>query len=141
MAGLPPISVVGATGLMLREQEHEADALGAYDHPRPIFERIVAHGAEWADGTVEQADVILWATGFRSAVDHLEPLGLRGPHGGIPLDRVPRNVQAANTASRDPRVHLVGYGPSASTIGASRAARRAAMEVAQQVATERESAS
>lgn len=141
VAGLPPISVVGATGLMLREQEHEADALGAYDHPRPIFERIVAHGAEWADGTVEQADVILWATGFRSAVDHLEPLGLRGPHGGIPLDRVPRNVQAANTASRDPRVHLVGYGPSASTIGASRAARRAAMEVAQQVATERESAS
>ena len=83
--------------------------------------------------TVERADAILWATGFRSAIDHLGPLGLRGPEGGIPLVRVPGNVQAATTAARDPRVHLGGYGPSASTIGASRAARRAALEVAEQV--------
>ncbi|MFW5466268.1 NAD(P)-binding domain-containing protein [Knoellia sp. CPCC 206391] len=134
VAGLSPTSVAGATGLMLREQEQEALRLGAYDDPRPMFERLVADGAQWADGTVETADVILWATGFRSAVDHLEPLSLRGPRGGIPLERVPGNVQAATTAVRDPRVHLIGYGPSASTIGASRAARRAALEVAQQVA-------
>ncbi|KGN37603.1 hypothetical protein N803_14235 [Knoellia subterranea KCTC 19937] len=31
-------------------------------------------------------------------------------------------------------MHFVGYGPSASTIGASRAARRAAMEIVRQVA-------
>lgn len=133
VAGLPPTSVVGATGLMLRAQEQEAARLGAYDDPRPMFERLEQGGARWADGAVEPADVVLWATGFRSAVDHLEPLGLRGPKGGIPLVRVPGNVQAATTAVRDPRVHLVGYGPSASTIGASRAARRAAMEVAEQV--------
>ncbi|GGB78512.1 FAD-dependent oxidoreductase [Knoellia flava] len=133
VAGLPPTSVVGATGLMLREQEQEAARLGAYADPRPMFERLVAHGVQWADGTVEPADVVLWATGFRSAVDHLEPLGLRGPEGGIPLRRVPGNVQAATTAVRDPRVHLVGYGPSASTIGASRAARQAALEVSRQV--------
>jgi hypothetical protein len=30
----------------------------------------------------------------------------------------------------DPRIHLVGYGPSASTIGANRAGRAAAREVA-----------
>ncbi|MFW5470668.1 NAD(P)-binding domain-containing protein [Knoellia sp. CPCC 206435] len=134
VAGLPPTSVVGATGLMLREQEQEAARLGAYDDPRPVFDRLDEHGARWPDGTLERADAILWATGFRSAVDHLGPLGLRGPEGGIPLVRVPGNVQAATTAARDPRVHLVGYGPSASTIGASRAARRAAMEVAEQVA-------
>ncbi|MDT0212441.1 FAD-dependent oxidoreductase [Rothia sp. ARF10] len=133
VAGLPPTSVVGATGLMLREQEQEAARLGAYDDPRPMFERLVEHGVQWDDGTVEPADVVLWATGFRSAVDHLEPLGLRGPEGGIPLERVPGNVQAATTAVRDPRVHLVGYGPSASTIGASRAARQAALEVSRQV--------
>ncbi|MEO7269687.1 MAG: NAD(P)-binding domain-containing protein [Knoellia sp.] len=138
VAGLPPSSVVGATGLKLREQEQEAARLGAYGDPRPMFERLVADGASWADGTTETADTILWATGFRSAVDHLEPLGLRGPRGGIPLERVPGNVQAATTAVRDRRVHLIGYGPSASTIGASRAARRAALEVAQQV-TERAS--
>lgn len=133
VAGLPPTSVVDGTGLMLREQEQEAARLGAYDDPRPMFERLEEHGARWADGTTERADAILWATGFRSAVDHLGPLGLRGPEGGIPLVRVPGNVQAATTAARDPRVHLVGYGPSASTIGASRAARRAAQEVARQV--------
>ena len=137
VAGLSPTSVVGATGLMLREQEQEAARLGAYDDPRPMFERIEPWGARWADGTVEAADVILWATGFRSAVDHLEPLGLRGPRGGIPLERVPGNVQAATTAARDRRVHLVGYGPSASTIGASRSARRAAAEVARQVGAKR----
>ncbi|KGN30781.1 FAD-dependent pyridine nucleotide-disulfide oxidoreductase [Knoellia sinensis KCTC 19936] len=135
VAGLPPISVVGATGLMLREQEQEAARLGAFEDPLPIFERIVEGGAQWSDGVVEEADVILWATGFRSAVDHLEPLGLRGPQGGIPLVRVEGNVQAATTAALDPRVHLIGYGPSASTIGASRAARRAAMEVAKKVAS------
>ncbi|MFW5473021.1 FAD-dependent oxidoreductase [Knoellia sp. CPCC 206450] len=133
VAGLSPTSVVGATGLMLREQEQEAARLGAYDDPRPMFERLVEHGVQWADGTVEPADVVLWATGFRSAVDHLEPLGLRGPQGGIPLERVPGNVQGATTAARDRRVHLVGYGPSASTIGASRAARQAALEVSRQV--------
>ena len=137
VAGLPPTSVVGATGLMLRPQEQGAARLGAYDDPRPMFESLVPHGVRWADGTTEPADVILWATGFRSAVDHLEPLGLRGAQGGIPLQRVPGNVQAATTAVADPRVHLVGYGPSASTIGASRAARRAAMEVARQVGASR----
>lgn len=133
VAGLPPTSVVGATGLMLRPQEAEAAELGAYDDPLPMFERLEAGGARWADGTYEPADVVLWATGFRSATDHLEPLGLRGHAGGIPLERVPGNVQAATTAAHDPRVHLIGYGPSASTIGASRAARRAALEVSRQI--------
>jgi hypothetical protein len=35
--------------------------------------------------------------------------------------------------ARDPRVHLVGYGPSASTIGAGRAGRAAARELAELV--------
>ena len=56
---------------------------------------------------VRQADAILWATGFRPDVTHLAPLGLREPSGGIRLDGT-RTV-------RDPRIHLVGYGPSAST--------------------------
>ncbi|NUP35859.1 MAG: pyridine nucleotide-disulfide oxidoreductase, partial [Streptomyces sp.] len=30
---------------------------------------------------------------------------------------------------RDPRIHLVGYGPSASTIGANRAGRAAVREI------------
>jgi hypothetical protein len=88
----------------------------------------------WFDGSFEPVDVILWATGFRPAVDHLAPLGLRSPEGGIELLPVPGNVQGATTAARDPRVQLVGYGPSASTIGASRAGRQAALAVSRVLA-------
>jgi NAD(P)H-nitrite reductase large subunit len=88
----------------------------------------------WADGRFERVDVILWATGFRPAVEHLAPLGLRSSEGGIALVPVPGNVQGATTAVRDPRVQLVGYGPSASTVGASRAGRQAALAVSRHLA-------
>lgn len=124
--GLPPRSVVSVTGLMLREQEREAELLGAYDR-RPMFARIEPAGVRLADGSFENVDVILWATGFRPAIDHLAPLRLRSPRGGIQLD--------GTTAVADPRVQLVGYGPSASTIGANRAGRVAARGVAQWLAS------
>jgi cation diffusion facilitator CzcD-associated flavoprotein CzcO len=119
--GLPPASVVSVTGLALREQERAAERLGAYER-RPMFTTVEPYGVRWDDGAFEQVDVILWATGFRPAVSHLAPLHLRGPLGGIALD--------GTTAVADPRVQLVGYGPSASTIGANRAGRSAAVAVA-----------
>lgn len=119
--GLPPASVVSVTGLALRAQERAAERRGAY-HRRPMFTRVEARGVRWDDGTHEPVDAILWATGFRPAVSHLAPLGLRSPHGGIRLD--------GTTAVADRRVQLVGYGPSASTIGANRAGRQAARGVA-----------
>ena len=131
--GLPPASVVSVTGLALRPQEQEAARLGAYER-LSMFERIEADGVRWADGRFERVDAILWATGFRPAVDHLAPLGLRSPEGGIALEPVRGNVQGATTAVVDPRVQLVGYGPSASTIGASRAGRQAALAVARVLA-------
>jgi cation diffusion facilitator CzcD-associated flavoprotein CzcO len=131
--GLPPASVVSVTGLALRPQEQEAARLGAYDR-QPMFARLEAEGARWADGRFERVDAILWATGFRPAVDHLAPLGLRTPEGGIALVPVRGNVQGATTSVVDPRVQLVGYGPSASTIGASRAGRQAALAVSRYLA-------
>ena len=130
--GLPPRSVVSVTGIGLREQEQEAARLGAYER-RPMFARIEPHGVRWADGTYEPVDVILWATGFRPAVGHLGPLGLTTRHGGIRLLTSTRDVQSATTAADDPRVQLVGYGPSASTIGGNRAGRAAAVAVARWV--------
>jgi len=129
--GLPPESVVSVTGLMLREQEREAERLGAYADRRPMFERIEPDGVRWADGTFERVDVILWATGFRPAIAHLAPLHLRSAAGGIQLDRNGRGT----TAVADPRIQLVGYGPSASTIGANRAGRAAAKGVQLALAT------
>ena len=123
--GLPPASVVSVTGLALREQEREAERLGAYRR-RPVFARIEPTGVRWADGTFEPVDAILWATGFRPAIGHLAELHLRSGQGGVMLD--------GTTAVADPRVQLVGYGPSASTIGANRAGRVAARAVARQLA-------
>lgn len=123
--GLPPESVVSVTGLMLRPQEREAERLGAYAARRPMFARVEPDGVRWADGTFERIDVILWATGFRPAISHLAPLHLRSAAGGIQLDRGGRGT----TAVADPRIQLVGYGPSASTIGANRAGRTAAKGV------------
>lgn len=127
-AGLPPRSVVSVTGLMLRPQEREAERLGAYER-LPMFDRLAPQGAMWGDH-LEPVDVVLWATGFRPDVDHLAPLHLRSPRGGIQLGAT---LATSTTAVADPRVQLVGYGPTASTIGANRAGRVAANAVARAV--------
>jgi thioredoxin reductase len=136
LQGLPPASVVSVTGLALRPQEQEAARLGVYNRRRPMFSRIEPDGVRWDDSPTasgqaafEPVDVILWATGFRPALSHLAPLHLRSEHGGIALLPGTSDVQTAVTAARDPRVQMVGYGPSASTIGGNRAGRAAALAV------------
>ncbi|MCU1670876.1 MAG: putative flavoprotein involved in transport [Blastococcus sp.] len=121
--GRRPGSVVGVTGL-LASTPYLRDALdrGVLDR-QPMFDRLTEDGVAW-DGTngeparFVRADVVLWATGFRAALGHLAPLHLRGAGGGIRMD----GTQVAG----EPRIHLVGYGPSASTIGANRAGQAAA---------------
>jgi hypothetical protein len=76
------------------------------------------------DGTFVAADVILWATGFRAAIDHLAPLRLRTPEGGIRV--------AGGRSIDEPRLFLIGYGPSQSTVGANRAGRDAVRAIAGQ---------
>ncbi|NED97351.1 NAD(P)/FAD-dependent oxidoreductase [Phytoactinopolyspora alkaliphila] len=119
-AGLPPESVVHVTGLGYTPVVEAALAKGVLER-HPMFERILSHGVRWDDGRSADADVIIWATGFRAALDHLAPLKLREPGGGIRMD--------GTRVVAEPRVHLVGYGPSASTVGANRAGRAAALEV------------
>ncbi|MEV4435040.1 NAD(P)-binding domain-containing protein [Streptomyces sp. NPDC049585] len=118
--GLPPQSVVSVTGLPLTAAMERARAAGVLER-RPMFERLTPTSVVWADGSAVEADAVVWATGFRPAVGHLAPLGLREPGGGIRL--------AGTRAVRDRRVHLVGYGPSASTVGANRAGRAAVRDI------------
>ncbi|MFB7028255.1 MULTISPECIES: NAD(P)-binding domain-containing protein [unclassified Streptomyces] len=127
--GLPPQSVVSVTGLPLNDAIREARARGVLDR-LPMFDRITPTGVAWDDGRSVDVDVILWATGFRAAIDHLAPLRLREPGGGIRVE--------GTRAVRDERVHLVGYGPSASTIGANRAGRAAVSDVGRLLRRERE---
>ena len=116
--GLPPGSVVGSTGLALTPEVREGLASGLLV-AREMFVAITKDGVRFADGSQVRADAILWATGFRASLDHLAPLRLREPGGGIRLE--------GTTVVRDPRVQLVGYGASASTLGANRAGRVAAL--------------
>jgi hypothetical protein len=68
--------------------------------------------------------IILWCTGFRSSLDHLAPLMLGEPGGGITM-----TGKLATQVAKDSRIHLFGYGPSVSTIGANRASAAAARKL------------
>ncbi len=119
--GLLPTSVVAATGLMLTPDYRRGIESGVLT-PHPMFSKIQENGVRFADGSEVRADAILWATGFRAALNHLAPLHLRESGGGIRMN--------GTVVARDPRIQLVGFGSSASTIGASRAGRQAAIAAA-----------
>lgn len=121
--GLPPNSVVSVTGLPITPAIEHLLKNGVLDR-QPMFEEITETGVRWADGRTLAADVIFWNTGFRHSLDHLAPLGLKNDQGGIVM-----TGRLATQVAKDSRIHLVGYGPSASTIGANRAGRSAAKEL------------
>ncbi|KXP03665.1 NAD(P)-binding domain-containing protein [Tsukamurella pseudospumae] len=126
-AGLPPGSVVSVTGLPLTPALRAGIDSGVLVR-QPMFRELTPDGPLLADGSVAAADVILWCTGFRYSMDHLAPLGLRSPGGGIVM-----TGRLATEVAGEPRLHLLGYGPSASTIGANRAGREAARAVAEAI--------
>jgi cation diffusion facilitator CzcD-associated flavoprotein CzcO len=116
-AGNPTGSVVSYTDLLWTPYAVAARERGALNR-RPMFSAIEPDGVREADGSFAPVDAILWATGFKAALAHLDPLQLRNERGGITV----RGTEVAD----EPRVHLVGFGPSQSTVGANRAGRQAA---------------
>jgi cation diffusion facilitator CzcD-associated flavoprotein CzcO len=123
-AGRPTGSVVSYTGLAWTRYALAAKKRGALER-RPMFTAIEPHGVREADGTFTSVDVILWATGFKAALGHLDPLHLRNDLGGITM----RGTQVAS----EPRLHLIGFGPSQSTVGANRAGRAAVQQLAKRL--------
>lgn len=118
-AGLRPRSVVAETGLPTSPAVLDAIDRGVLVSRGPI-RALTSDGVDFADGSHEAVDVILWATGFRAALGHLSPLAIRERSGGVLMADDDVSVVKA------PGVFLVGYGRSASTLGATRAGRRAA---------------
>ncbi len=114
--GQPPGSVISVTGQHWTPWARAAQQRGVLVR-HPMFTRIEPDGVRMPDGSLERADVILWATGFRADIAHLAPLGLRTAAGGIRV--------AQGRALDEPRLFLIGYGPSQSTVGANRAGRDA----------------
>ena len=127
-AGREPASIVSYTGLGWTSYAVEARRRGVLVR-RPMFAALGARHVIESDGSSTSVDAVVWATGFRAELRHLDGLGLRGPLGGVPLD---------GTAARlDPRVHLIGYGPSQSTVGANRAGRAAVAALVRRLDTDR----
>lgn len=121
--GLPPKAVVSVTGLPVTPAIEAMQRRGVLNR-LPMFSEITSTGVRWADGQERAVDTILWCTGFQSALDHLAPLNLREQSGGIIM-----TGRLATQVAKDPRIHLVGYGPSASTVGANRAGAAATREL------------
>lgn len=119
-AGRPPASIVSYTGLIWTDALRAAARRGVLER-RPMFTQVRPHGVVEADGSDTSVDVLLWATGYRPDLDHLGPMHLHGPLGGVPM--------SGTQVTGEPRVHLVGYGPSQSTVGANRAGRAAARDL------------
>lgn len=113
--GLLPQSVVSVTGLPFTPEIENMEKRGALKR-FPMFSEITKNGVKWEDRTEKSAHVILWNTGFRWPMAHLDLVLPREESGGIKM-----SGRLATEVAKEPRIHLVGYGPSASTIGANRA--------------------
>ena len=113
-------SIVSTTGVPRSRRIQAAIDRGVL-RARPMFKSIEHNGVRWADGSFQEADVIIWATGFRPDLRHLAPLKLREQAGGIAV--------GGGASYRNPRIFFAGYGPTASTIGANRAGRVVARQV------------
>ncbi len=80
---------------------------------------------------------MIWCTGFRPALGHLEPLGVVWPDGRVEV--VKGGAGTRSVAER--RLWLVGYGEwtgfaSATLIGVGRSARATAGEIAETLRAE-----
>lgn len=103
----------------------EARERGVLESVRP-FQRFTRHGVVWADDSQSAVDVVIWCTGFRPALGHLESLGLVTAEGRVDVE--------GTHALQEPRLWLVGYGEwtgaaSATLIGVSRTARSTVAEI------------
>lgn len=96
---------------------------------QPMFARLTPSGVAWADGRSQQVDSVIWCTGFRPALRHLHPLGLRNAAGHVAV-----GGRSGTQVPDEPRLYLVGYGdwtgPASATlagVGPSAKATAAAM--------------
>lgn len=108
-----------------------ARARGDLTTRRP-FRAFIPEGVVWDDGSSEVIDAVIWCTGFRPALDHLQGLGVINQQGRVDVD--------GNRAVLEPRLWLVGYGDwtgpaSATLIGVGRSARSLVDEIARSLAS------
>ena len=91
------------------------------------FSAFYEKGVIWPEENKEEFDLVIWCTGFKSNLKHLEPLNI-AQNGRIATN---------NTRSiKEPNLWLVGYGSwtgyaSATVYGVGKTARQTGLEIAQ----------
>ncbi|WP_095128419.1 ArsO family NAD(P)H-dependent flavin-containing monooxygenase [Pseudomonas sp. Irchel s3h14] len=103
----------------------EARARNVLKSVRP-FERFTRNGVMWVNGSESAVDVVIWCTGFRPALQHLDTLGVINTEGRVEVE--------GTHSTQEPRLWLVGYGEwtgsaSATLIGVTRTARSTVSEI------------
>lgn len=126
MEGRPdPFPVGGLGDIVMVPPVKEARERGVLHSVRP-FTRFTEQGVVWDNGDHERIDAIVWCTGFRPALGHLDSLDLTRRDG---------TIETKGTRSMgEPRLWMVGYGEwtgfaSATLIGVMRSARETAGEI------------
>jgi putative flavoprotein involved in K+ transport len=122
--------------VMVEPVRHARDR-GVLRSTRP-FLRFTKTGVVGEGGKETQVDAVIWCTGFKSALDHLRPLGIIDSDGRV-------TVQGTRSIT-EPRLWLVGYGDwtgfaSATLIGVGRSARSTVAEIAEALETEKQALS
>ncbi|MGI8540207.1 MAG: ArsO family NAD(P)H-dependent flavin-containing monooxygenase [Rubrobacteraceae bacterium] len=123
--GRPEPPAANLADIVVVSPVKEARERGDLENVRS-FERFTKDGVVWPDGTEERVDAVVWATGFGSALSHLEALSVVDERGHVEVEGT-RSVE-------EPGLWLVGYGEwtgfaSATVIGVGRTARATAREI------------
>jgi cation diffusion facilitator CzcD-associated flavoprotein CzcO len=124
------IQPVGSLGdIVMVPSVKEARQRNVLHSVRP-FVKFTTSGVIWSDGREESVDALIWCTGFKPALDHLQPLGIIEADGKVATNET--------KAIKSPGLWLVGYGSwtgyaSATLIGVGRTARSTAEEIAKEL--------
>lgn len=117
---------ISLSNIVMIESVREARDRNVLNAVRP-FKEFYENGVIWEDGTKEEFDAVIWCTGFRSNLKHLES-----------LDSIENNrIETSTTRSvKEPNLWLVGYGnwtgfASATIYGVGKTARDTVKEIAE----------
>jgi thioredoxin reductase len=119
------VPVGGLGDIVMVPPVRDARERGVLHAVRP-FSKFTVTGVVWPDGSGEAMDAVIWCTGFRPALAHLQALDLIEQDGRVQVD--------GTRASKCPNLWLVGYGDwtgaaSATLIGVTRTARSTVAEI------------
>ncbi|WP_196887390.1 ArsO family NAD(P)H-dependent flavin-containing monooxygenase [Aureivirga sp. CE67] len=108
------------------ESVREAKQRDVFHAVRP-FKEFYEEGVVWENGEKEKIDAVIWCTGFKANLKHLDSLGISNNH----------KIETEQTrALKEPALWLVGFGSwtgfaSATIYGVGKTAKRTAAEISE----------